>query len=155
VKIRKATKKDLRQLIKLIQLADGRTKAWAIKKTKKYSEAKNREILVAIVDKKIIGFVMIDKKENDRYLLKRGLDTFVVVGHIAVHPDYRHKKIGSKLLRICETHIKKWKKRGLVLDCLKDRIPFYKNNGYVNVGYFMRATNGKKCRQYVMIKEVG
>ena len=154
MRIRKATETDHKSLIKLIQIADDRAKTWAKRKIKKYSETKNREILVAVVDKRIVGFVMIDNKENDRYLLKRGLDTFAVVGHIAVHPDHRHKKMGSKLLEACERYGNKWKKRGLVLDCLKDRVPFYESNGYRNTGYFMRTKKRERVRQYVMVKEL-
>jgi ribosomal protein S18 acetylase RimI-like enzyme len=154
MKIREATKKDFRQLIKLIQLADGRTKAWAIKKTKKYLKKNYLLILVAVEDGKIVGYVFLDECDDDeRIARKLNIKKFSSVAHIAVHPDYRHRKIGSKLLSSCEKPSREWKKNGIFLDCRSDRILFYEKNKYKNIGYFIRKENVKRPRrQYVMFR---
>ena len=156
MKIREAIKRDIPRLINLIRIADNRTKNWARKKIKEYLERNDRIILLLIDKTKIIGYVFGEEKDDDeRISNKLDINQFSAIAHIAIHPDYRNKGIGSKLLKAYEKYSKRWKKKGIVLDCMKDKTPFYKKNNYRNVGYFIKKENVKKPRrQYVMVKKV-
>lgn len=53
---------------------------------------------------------------------------------LVVDPRYHGNKIASKLLKQLAILAKENEREGMTLTCLKELIPFYKKNGYVNEG---------------------
>jgi len=57
------------------------------------------------------------------------------IKRLAVHPDYRHKGIGSKLISAAETEAKKRKCSYLSLNTFSYQAPdFYEKLGFIKVG---------------------
>lgn len=154
MKIRKATIKDLDSIIRSLKKNEERGRRLSRKWVEKYFR-KDKLILLAFEKNKIIGYSFVDKKEEDEKI-NRFLDTdkFAAVSIIATDKDNFHKGIGSKLLKESEKYAKKWKKKGVWLDCLKDVIPFYTKNKYKVLGHFMKIKNNKRRRQYVLLKKL-
>ena len=65
MEIRKAIQKDAPELINLIQIADNRTLEVASKKVGKFIGSDKGFFLIAIENKKIIGYLLFMIKEDD------------------------------------------------------------------------------------------
>jgi ribosomal protein S18 acetylase RimI-like enzyme len=153
--IRKATKKDINNLAKVIYELDRRTKSWE-DIIRKYLNKKRHIILIAFDRKNIAGYIFFDDEDKDKRLKQFvKLEEFASIALIAIIPPYRRKGIGSKLLNAVEKYAKEWKKVGIVLDCKKQAIEFYEKRNYKQIGYFIKKKNVKKPRrQYVMEKRL-
>jgi GNAT superfamily N-acetyltransferase len=156
MKIRKAKKEDAEELIKVIQIADGRTEEIARRKVDKYNKKKDGFFLVAVEDEKIIGYALFDKYDKElsakQYV---NIDEYDAICWIAVLPEFRMKYIGSELLKEAEKYCRKFKKKGIWLGCREKVLVFYEKNGYLNKGNYLRKTHlGKILPYYIMVKEV-
>ncbi len=54
--------------------------------------------LVAVIDNQIVGLLDIEYEENEGTVCSRGKGLGGMIWHIAVHPDFRRRGIGNKLL---------------------------------------------------------
>lgn len=149
MKIRKAKKEDISQLIELMQNADNRTREWAEERIRRYIENKNKMILIAEEDGNLIGFAGLKKYEDNSARDFTDLDKFAWITWIAVLPSYRNKKVGSELLKSAKKYANDYNKTGLILDCREKVIDFYKKNGFNIVGNYIN----KEIPRYVMVKE--
>jgi ribosomal protein S18 acetylase RimI-like enzyme len=155
MKIRKARLNDKKELIELIQLADERTKEKASKKVEKYLNSKKGFFLLAIENKKIIGYLLFSIKEDEDKISGEIETGHSSVEWIAVHPDFRNKKIGSKLLNKTKEYIKKYKTKGLLLTCRDDALEFYKKNNFKKIKTYNKKTKSGKIKPcYIMIKKL-
>lgn len=81
---------------------------------------------VAEIDGKIIGLVGYSQSMMD-------WETYEFFW-LCVDPSYRGKGIGKALVRHCENYILTGQKNGasvtIIFSCLKELVPYYKNNGY-------------------------
>jgi ribosomal protein S18 acetylase RimI-like enzyme len=117
----------------------------------------NKEHLILLAQKKekLIGFIGLMTKYNNKKVSKKiNINNLAYIAWIAVLPEFRNKKIGSKLLKKAEQIAKKWGKNGIWLSCKKDIIEFYKNNNYKLKGYFIKQYKRKKFRKYYLIKKI-
>lgn len=155
MRIRKAKPEDKRGFIKIAKEADQRPEYWSGKKFSKFVSNKDCLFLFAEENNKILGYVGLIKKDEDKRVKKIDFDKYSAIAWIAVSPTCRKKRVGSKLLKSCEKYAKKWKKKGVWLDCRKDLVDFYKKNGYKIKGFFMKENKQKRLRKfYLMIKEL-
>ena len=91
---------------------------------------------------KILGYV-VGPAFNHRYLTDELYahahpnnpdDKYQAVLSLAVHPDFQHSGIGSRLLTEL-SHVAKRQERAVItLTCLQNLVPFYEHNGYRNEG---------------------
>lgn len=58
--------------------------------------------LVAVIDEQIVGLLDIEYEEKEETVCLRGKGLGGMLWHIAVHPDYRRRGIGNKLLLAAE-----------------------------------------------------
>lgn len=125
MKLRKATEKDSSELIQLIQLADNRTEETTSKKVRKIIRSKEGFFIVATEEKRLIGYLLFMISESDENA-QRFIDTgkYSCICWIAVHPEYRDKHIGSKLLKEAEKYTSRKDKDGLWLDCREKVVNF-------------------------------
>ena len=144
IKFRKAKPKDTKELIKIIQLADERTEEVASKKVKKYINSEKGFFLLAIDDKKIVGYLLFIVGDNDAEVEGIKLGDYSSVDWIAVHPEFRNRKIGSKLLAEVMKYSKKYHKKGLSLGCRDSALEFYKKNGFRNIKTYQKLTKSGK-----------
>ncbi len=155
MKIRKAKPSDALELINLIQIADNRISEVASKKVRKFIDSDEGFFLIAIEDKKIIGYLLFMIKEEDEKASELlDINHYSCICWIAVNPDFRGKNIGSKLIRESEKYARKYQK-GIWLDCRENVVPFYEKNGFRSVGTYQKATSSgilKPC--YVMTKKL-
>jgi ribosomal protein S18 acetylase RimI-like enzyme len=156
MKIRRAKIKDTEELIKVIQLADGRTEEIARRKVKKYSEKKDGFFLIVLENEKLIGYALFDlyneEIEANKYV---DIREHASVCWIAVLQEFRMKKIGSRLLKEAERYTKKFGKKGVWLGCREGVIGFYEKNEYKNKGNYLRKTSsGIMKPYYIMVKEL-
>ncbi len=154
--IRKATEEDSPELISLIQLADNRTEEAASKKVRKIMRSKEGSFIVAMEKNKLIGYLLFIATEPDKNA-QRFLNTgkYSCICWIAVHPEYRDRQIGSKLLKEAEKYASQNNKEGLWLDCREKVINFYKKNGFDVVGVYKRETSSRILKDcFVMTKKI-
>ncbi len=146
---RKAELNDKDELIQLIKLADNRTEEAASRKVRKFIDSEKGFFILAVEKKKIVGYLLFMVQEEDenasRFL---NLGDYSCVCWIAVHPVFRKKSIGTKLLSESEKFAKKENKKGLWLDCRENVLEFYEKNGFRNVGVYQKES--RPC--YVMMK---
>jgi ribosomal protein S18 acetylase RimI-like enzyme len=155
MKIRKAKPEDKQQFIKLAKKADQRPEYWSEKRFTKLIKEKDSLFLFAEENGKLIGYVGIKKKDYEESFKKINFEEFAGVAWIAVLPEYREKHVGSKLLKESEKYAKKWKKKGIWLDCRASVLGFYKKHNYKIKGYIMKEKeNGKKSRKYFLEKKL-
>ena len=155
MKIRKAKLTDEEELIKLIQLADERTEDVASKKVKKYIDSEKGFFLLAIEGKKIIGYLLFIVGDNDAEVEGIKVGDYSFVDWIAVHSDFRNKKIGSQLLVEAMKYSKKYNKKGLSLGCRDDALKFYEKNGFKNIKAHNKLTKSGKLKPcYIMKKNL-
>ena len=155
MEIRKAIQKDAPELINLIQIADNRTLEVASKKVGKFIGSDKGFFLIAIENKKIIGYLLFMIKEDDEKASEfLDINNYSCICWIAVHPDFRGKNIGSRFVKESKKYAKRYKK-GIWLDCREKEVPFYEQNGFKNIGIYPKATSSgilKPC--YVMAKRL-
>jgi|GEM_PF-292530 len=156
MKIKKATAKNIRELVELIKLSDNRTEEVAKKKVEQYIHSKKGFFIIAVKRRKIIGYLLFKIVDEDKDAAKFiNVNSYSNVCWIAVHPDFRNLHIGSKLLDEAIKYSEKYNKKGLWLDCRGDVIKFYEKNGFVNVGNFPRPSSSGKIKPcYVMVKAI-
>ena len=153
MKIRKATAKDFDEVVNLMMKADLRTKEWAEDRARRFIQDKKkiRYLLVAEDSNKLIGYVGIKKEEEDNKASEFiNIKKYILITWIAVLPEWRSKKIGSKLLIAAEKYVKKFNKKDIFLDCRKNVLPFYFRNDYKIAGKYI----DKGKMRYVLVKKI-
>ncbi len=155
MKIRKATKKDVKKFQELAKKADRYPSYWSKSRFPNFIKNKEQLILLAEEGKKLIGFSGVMKKYPDKRVSKRiDTDKSAYIAWIAVLPEYRKKQVGSKLLNESEKIAKKLGQKRIWLACKKDVIKFYKKNKYNLKGYFMKEYQDKKFKKYFLEKRL-
>ncbi|MHC6199572.1 GNAT family N-acetyltransferase [Elizabethkingia miricola] len=82
-----------------------------------------------------VEIVIYDGEEIVGGIIGRSLWGTLEIKRLAVHPDYRHKGIGSKLISAAETEAKKRKCSYLSLNTFSYQAPeFYEKLGFIKVG---------------------
>lgn len=74
-----------------------------------------------------------DEMYHDVSLHDENGDWQMIFG-VETHPDYRHRGLSSILLQYAVDDARKSKRKGVVLTCKKELIPFYKKNGFTIEG---------------------
>jgi GNAT superfamily N-acetyltransferase len=144
MKIREASISDKEKFIELAAKADKRDSVWAEQKFDSFVLTKKKRKLIFAEDNgKLIGFAAIKGEELGENVSEELNMVYLLLNWIAVLPEYRSKKIGSKLLLKCEKYVKKWNKKGIWTGCRTKVIPFYERNGYKHEGTFIN-NNGKE-----------
>lgn len=102
MKIRKATMKDLKNILKLVNksenLAGDRNDSYEVYTIKQYIEGPISKLFVAEVDGKIVGFILIEIWKKAKYSY---------IADIAVAKKFRGKHIGHDLMVFAEKFAKK------------------------------------------------
>lgn len=156
MKLKKATKEDSFELIRLIQLADDRTEEAASKKVNKVMRSKDSFFIIVIENEKILGYLLFITTELDENAQRFvGIERYSCVAWIAIHPDFRDKHLGSRLLKEAEKYALKDDKDGLWLDCREEVVDFYKKNGFEVKGVYKKESSSKILKDcFVMTKEI-
>lgn len=82
-----------------------------------------------------VEIIMYDKHEIIGGIIGRSLWGTLEIKRLAVHPDYRHKGIGSKLIAAAEEEAKKRKCGYLSLNTFSYQAPeFYEKMGFIKIG---------------------
>jgi GNAT superfamily N-acetyltransferase len=150
MKITEAKEKDIEDLIKLMINVGNRDKDWSEYRANKFVINKDKLILIAKEDNKLIGYIGIKKYEDNPAREFVNLNNYIWVTWIAILQEYRSKGIGSILLNSVEKYVKKFKKIGILLDCREKVISFYNRNEYSIVGKYQ----DKGAPRYVMEKQL-
>ena len=129
MKIRKATKKDLKEISNLFRIESAKRpyfQKWTQKTAleKITNSFKKDDIHIVMVEKKIVGFII------SRIRMKKGKEVYV--DEFWLKPDYQRKGVGKILLKFIED---KYKKRGisrigLVANRKAGAVHFYKKLKY-------------------------
>ena len=135
MKIRKATKKDLKQILKAYQKEYSRKpylERWGSKflARKLKMHLKWDEIFLATINNKIVGFVIFDFYEwHDGWR--------IYIEDIAVSKEFQGKGAGKALLRKVEEEAKRKRVAVIVLDVKtkSEAYKLYKKIGYKKVPY--------------------
>jgi len=133
MKIRKAQKKDLDQVIK-IWITEFRkipwNEKWTKEKVKKTINSYRGKIYVAVVDNDIVGFALV----TEGYYLKGRI---VTLEELIVSNDHQRQGIGSALLKYIEKIYKKKQFARIWFTTIKssEAYKFYKKRGYKNSKY--------------------
>jgi len=88
--------------------------------------------LVAIEEGKVVGLIDVEYEVKERTVCSRGNGLGGMIWHIAVHPDYQRKGIGTKLLNKA---IEIAKKNGLNRFEAWTRDDEWVNEWYINTGF--------------------
>lgn len=140
-KIRNAKVEDLSSIMKIEQAGFSTEEASSKTSMKERIQVLSNSFFVATHDDKIIGFI-VGTSSNQRYIdddlyeksyPNKSEDNYMMVLSIAVDPDYKRKKIGSKLLNYFIQNTSH-KTKIISLTCLERLIPFYEKNGFINEG---------------------
>lgn len=128
VKIRKASKKDLKQLAAIYKTSFKVHNIFSksIKEIIHYLDKLSKEaaILVAERDNKVVGGIVIELSPQTP---KHTLATFK---HIAVHAGHRGRDIGTMLIKSAEKEVGKGKVEIKVSENEKNAIRFYRKIGF-------------------------
>ena len=95
---------------------------------------------VAVINKKIIGGINIDKNQDETYLeinWKDKSNFFLVVHRLAVREDFWNKRIGKHLMLFAEDLVKEKRLKSIRLDTYSGNpkaIDFYIRLGYTELG---------------------
>lgn len=143
--IRETVESDISKLIDLMILADNRSSDWASARVRKYCRDTDKTILIAVEKDIFIGYAGIMEFNNETEETQKilGNQQLTNLTWIAVHPTYRGKKIGSKLLQEAIKWSLRKGKEGVWLDCREKVIPFYEKNGFRVQGQY---NDGRKQR---------
>lgn len=97
--------------------------------------------LVAIEDEQIVGIVDVEYEVEERTVCSRGEGLGGMIWHVAVHPDYRQKGIGSQLLYEVEKIAKAKGLNRLEAWTRDDEWvnQWYKKNGFANVESYLHV----------------
>lgn len=127
--IREASSDDVNGIIEVLKTICLQDEAWARKALEKLLETENYVILVAELDRKIVGFI-------DYYILPSVWEKWneATINYLFIHKDYQGRGIGSKLLKevikqtdkmgIMELHVGTEKEN-------KRAIRLYKKHGFL------------------------
>ena len=127
--IREALSDDVNGIIEVLKTSYLQDEAWARKALEKLLATENYVILVAELDRKIVGFI-------DYYILPSVWEKWneATINYLFIHKDYQGRGIGSKLLRevikqtdkmgIMELHVGTEKEN-------KRAIHLYKKHGFL------------------------
>ena len=127
--IREASSDDVNGIIEVLKTIYLQDEAWARKALEKLLATENYMILVAELDRKIVGFI-------DYYVLPSVWEKWneATINYLFIHKDYQGRGIGSKLLKevikqtdkmgIMELHVGTEKEN-------KRAIRLYKKHGFL------------------------
>lgn len=127
--IRKASSEDINGIIGVLKTVYLQDEAWARKALQKLLATEDYVILVAELDRKIVGFI-------DYYILPSVWEKWneATINYLFIHKDYQGRGIGSKLLKevikqtdemgIVELHVGTEKEN-------KRAIHLYKKHGFL------------------------
>jgi ribosomal protein S18 acetylase RimI-like enzyme len=127
--IREAASDDINGIIEVLKTSYLQDEAWARKALQKLLASENYVILVAELDRKIVGFI-------DYYILPSVWEKWneATINYLFIHKDYQGRGIGSKLLKevikqtdkmgIMELHVGTEKEN-------KRAIRLYKKHGFL------------------------
>jgi len=88
---------------------------------------------VAVCDERIVGFVVGDRRQRE------GVGWIATIG---VHPDYRGRKIGTKLLDYCEHGLNMARVRLSLRLSNQAALKLYQKQGYIEVDRWPRYYRG-------------
>jgi ribosomal protein S18 acetylase RimI-like enzyme len=152
MQIRKHTEQDFSMLVELMQIADNRSKEWAISRVQNHQNKEYKTIFLAEEDGCILGYAGIRVFETNaetKAILGQRLEDLACLTWIAVHPGSRRRGIATELLKNCESWAREKNKEGIWLDCREKAIPFYESAGCIVAGVYQ----DKESRRYVIVKK--
>ena len=97
--------------------------------------------LVAVHEGQIVGLLDIEYETKESTVCSRGTGLGGIIWHIAVHPDYQQKGIGTRLLDKAEQISKKKNLNRLEAWTRDDDwvVSWYKNNGFLKVDSYLHV----------------
>jgi len=107
---------------------------YTISEVLKYYRKNKELVLVAEIEKKIIGFIIGTLKKYKK-------EKYGTIEMLFVHPKYRNKRIGTKLTKNLITKFKKFQAKYITLvNPLKDKKAYilYKYLGFKPTAYYMK-----------------
>lgn len=128
MKLRKATKKDISELVRLDKLAFKEIKWWETMSNSEFSRLiRQRNLVYVAENKEIIGFLTAKKKKIS-----------LALENIYVKKEFRKKGISRKLLRKFISDWKKTKFKEIQLICKLKLKRFYEKIGFKPSMIFMK-----------------
>ncbi|WP_195701636.1 GNAT family N-acetyltransferase [Companilactobacillus futsaii] len=160
MEITKVTLKDLPEIVKIENLGFTPKEAGTKEQYQDRIEKLQDTFLVAHIDEQVAGFVVgpaVKEKfvedwmyENTPKNLPTGGNQIIFT--IAVDPNFRGHRIGSKLLKAMEDNAKKAQRESISLTSLEKNLPFYLKNGFKNLGVADSEHAGETW--YNLVKEL-
>ncbi|OFD78531.1 MULTISPECIES: GNAT family N-acetyltransferase [Bacillus cereus group] len=97
--------------------------------------------LVAIYEGQVVGLIDIEYEIKERTVCSRGMGLGGIIRHIAVHPDFRRKRIGNQLLYEAENIAQMFHLNRLEAWTRDDSSvrQWYENNNFVNVDSYLHV----------------
>ncbi len=139
MRIRNATKNDIANLVRLMQIADNRTEDWAQDRVIHYLYLPDQQIFLAENDT-MIGYAGINCSECNaeaRKIIGDSIRNYACLAGIASHPGYRNQGVARNLIDNCQKWSARKGRTGMWLDCREKLIKFYEKLGFRNAGSYM------------------
>ena len=145
MKIRKARYEDAREMVSFHRntikkinskdypkkIIDAWTKNLKTSRRRKQLLDKNRIYFVATIEEKIVGFILIDKKEK-------------IIRALYTHHKFQRQGIGKKLLKKGEEQLRKLGVKKSLMHCSITAIPFYTSQKYKKLKWSYTKIGKKK-----------
>ena len=109
----------------------------------------DKRMLILGRGSQVLGYTGI-KKQADKYPINVDSSHCAHILWVGVHPDFRHKGFGLRLVLACDNIALDWERQGICLNCREKIIPFYASNRYTIVGSYI---DEEKIR-FVMVKDI-
>lgn len=158
MKLRQAERKDLKSIIEIEQICFPPEEAAGEAEVTARFAAFPENFFVAEEDGRIIGFVngavtelpeLPDALYHDVTLHRRE-GAYQTVFGLDVLPEYRKRGIGAALLAYLVEMAKSRGKKGVVLTCKDELIPFYEHAGFVCQGISASCHGGAKWNDMLL-----
>ena len=117
--LRKATKKDISELVKLDKLASREIKWWESMSSSEFSKLVRQKLVYLAEDKEIIGYLTAEKKK-----------TSLALENIYIKKGFRKKRVAKKLVRKFISDWKNSKFKEIQLICKLKLKKFYERIGF-------------------------
>jgi ribosomal protein S18 acetylase RimI-like enzyme len=148
MEIRIAKERDIEKVAELMQI-NGYDREGAVRRANGINSP-NKRILVSEENSDLLGYTGI-KKESEQFPVDFDMSLCAQILWVGVHPDFRHRSFGSRLVRTCDDIALEFERQNIALVCREAVIPFYERNGYNVAGNYV---DEKSRLRFVMHKSL-
>lgn len=157
MKIRKASIKDLEAIAEIEQLCFPKEQACSKEEFQKRLFAFSDRFFVMEEEGKIVAFVngccsdasiLTDAMYHDASL-HNAEGAYQMVFGIDTHPAYQRQGIATKLMHYLQDTVQQEQRKGIILTCLEEKIPFYERMDFENQGISISSHGNETWYQMI------